>query len=97
MSIRIDYAPMNNAPTTAESAGGRMKAEYTEHIYQEYHCTTYEPLHQREEIVRCRDCKHYEYWEFRDGRIAHDCARDGDYLFDTEPNGFCSWGERRGA
>ena len=24
MSIRIDYAPMNNAPTTAESAGGRM-------------------------------------------------------------------------
>ena len=47
-----------------------------------------------EEIVRCRDCKHYEYWEFRDGRTAHDCARGGDYLFDTESDGFCAWGER---
>lgn len=47
------------------------------------------------EIVRCRDCKHYEYWEFRDGRTAHDCARGGDYLFDTEPDGFCKWAERR--
>lgn len=50
-------------------------------------------LYKREEIVRCRDCKHYEYWEFRDGRAAHDCARGGDYLFDTEPDGFCAWGE----
>lgn len=49
----------------------------------------------REPIVRCRDCKHYEYWEFRDGRIAHDCARGGEYVFDTEPNGYCAWGERR--
>lgn len=48
-----------------------------------------------EPIVRCRDCKHYEYWEFRDGRTAYDCARGGDYLFDTEPDGFCAWGERR--
>lgn len=47
------------------------------------------------EIVRCKDCKHYEYWEFRDGRIAHDCVRGGDYLFDTEPDGFCAWGKRR--
>ena len=53
--------------------------------------------HRKEEIVRCRDCRHYEYWEFRDGSIARDCARGGDYLFDTEPNGFCSWGERRDA
>lgn len=50
---------------------------------------------QREKIVRCKDCKHYEYWEFRDGRTAYDCARGGDYLFDTEPDGFCAWGERR--
>lgn len=52
-------------------------------------------LYKREEIVRCRDCKHYEYWEFRDGRTAHDCARGGDYLFDTEPDGFCAWAERK--
>ena len=55
----------------------------------------YDELH--EEIVRCRDCKHFEYWTFRDGRNAHDCARGGDYLFDTEPDGYCKWGERRDA
>ena len=27
MIIRIDYAPMNNAPTTAESANGTLTAE----------------------------------------------------------------------
>lgn len=48
-----------------------------------------------ETVVRFRDCKHHEYWEFRDGRTAHDCARGGDYLFDTDPDGFCSRGERR--
>lgn len=47
-----------------------------------------------EPIVRCKDCKYYEFWEFRDGRTAHDCARGGAYLFDTEPDGFCAWGER---
>lgn len=93
MSIRIDYAPMNNAPTTAESAGGRMKAEYTEHIYQEYHCTTYEPLHQHEEIVRCRDCKH-----FMNGDLCklQDEWNEFHWL-EVEPDGFCKWGERRDA
>lgn len=46
------------------------------------------------EVVRCKDCKFYEYWVFRDGRTAHDCARGGDYLFDTEPDGFCAWGKK---
>lgn len=46
------------------------------------------------EIIRCRDCRHYKYWEFKDGQTAHDCERGGDYLFDTEQNGFCAWGER---
>lgn len=43
----------------------------------------------REEIVRCRDCKHLvahgagcSYWDFCD-------------VYDT--NGFCAWGERRDA
>ena len=48
----------------------------------------------RQEIVRCRDCKHYDpndepsevfpnsYW----------CDRLTVYM---PPNGFCSWGERR--
>lgn len=34
-----------------------------------------------EEIVRCRDCKHYEYCRFHANRP-------------DKPNGFCAWGER---
>ena len=46
---------------------------------------------QREEIVRCRDCKccdeeHYGAW----GRVWH-CEQFGD----VKPDGFCAWPERR--
>lgn len=64
-------------------------AEFTEHVYQELHGNSYTPLHQREEIVRCRDCANYEYREHL-GR-SYCC---GEYA--TEPDGFCAWGERRG-
>ena len=47
-----------------------------------------------EEIVRCRDCKNFETLDcavyralITDGRI------DPKGMFN--PNGFCSWGERR--
>ena len=33
------------------------------------------------EIVRCRDCKHYEYCQFH----RHS---------ENKSNGFCAWGER---
>ena len=43
-----------------------------------------------EEIVRCRDCKHYEpntYSHFTCELLT----------FHVEPDGFCAWGERRGS
>lgn len=62
--------------------------------------------HQKEEIVRCRDCENaqvihplnpitgvpagIEYW-----RCAH--FWNADELCDVEPDGFCAWGERRDA
>lgn len=53
----------------------------------------------REEIVRCRDCEHYD--SLRDGCwwFAH-AERQPDYSWadepsDVEPDGFCKWGERR--
>ena len=74
-------------------------SEYTEHVYQEYHGKTYEPLHQREEIVRCQDCKHSTgggtcCWHF-----AYD-ELDGynewaSQPADVEPDGFCKWAVRR--
>lgn len=50
----------------------------------------------REEIVRCRDCKHYEKdpdpidpgWPMM-------CADSGRDML--EPYGYCAWGERRDA
>lgn len=47
---------------------------------------------QREEIVRCCDCKHY------DAEI-NGCDEFGDIWHDeyanVEPDGFCKWGRRR--
>ena len=78
------------------------QATYTEHVYQEYSCGSFvDPLHQREEIVRCRDCKHAtiniygecKYCELLwlpdvDGYGADPQVRfPGDH--------FCAWGERR--
>lgn len=42
----------------------------------------------REEIVRCRDCKRWE---------SGDCDWNHYYddPVDDQPDGFCSWGERR--
>lgn len=48
---------------------------------------------QREEIVRCRDCKHCKR---RNGILPPTvCERWGYYNFETEPDGFCAWGERK--
>ena len=67
------------------------QATYTEHIYQEYHYKDFEPIHQREEIVRCRDCK----FGVDGGKYcAEGCADSWDWRC-VEPDGFCAWGERR--
>ena len=64
------------------------QAIYTEHVYQEYHYKGYEPIHQREEIVRCRDCREYntELYE----HIT--CELLMRYV---KPDGFCAWAERK--
>ena len=50
-------------------------------------------LIQREEIVRCKDCKHYKD---RNGAILPGtvCQRLGYYNFKVEPDGFCAWGKK---
>ena len=42
---------------------------------------------EREEIVRCRDCRF---------SLAHGngCGRNQD-IYDVEPDGFCAWGVKR--
>lgn len=44
-----------------------------------------------EEVVRCRDCKHYTDDEME---YYHYC---GSWCEQVEPDGFCAWGERRDA
>ena len=47
----------------------------------------------REEIVRCRDCKHYKPWVLSRPENGGDCVLNKvevDVWFD----GFCAWGER---
>lgn len=51
-----------------------------------------------EEIVRCRDCKHYtdHEWIFLTD-VSDVCHFWGGESTKVEPDGFCKWGERRGA
>lgn len=54
----------------------------------------------REEIVRCRDCVKAECPEVRllNGTKRHilTCVRFPSFQHETQPDGFCAWGERRG-
>ena len=47
-----------------------------------------EQLEKRVEVVRCKDCKHYQT-----GRGW--CAHPNDERLEMEPDDFCSYGERR--
>ena len=52
----------------------------------------------REQIVRCRDCKHYdEVIHACDhpcvSRLRGDCPEN--WIFSCFGDGFCAWGERR--
>ena len=76
-----------------------MSAEYTEHVYQEYHYKDYEPIHQREEIVRCRDCKRFTSkgtHKFENGKVNADyCDYVRGWMLQITPDGYCAWGERK--
>lgn len=70
----------------------------SEHVYEDssmehedYHIIPFGWKH--EEIVRCKDCKHYEnHGSFVMCILPDD---DGDYAcWIVEPDGFCKWGER---
>lgn len=45
---------------------------------------------QREEVVRCRDCRF---------EMIGECSRPDEWVdelwFSVEPDGFCKWGERK--
>ena len=43
------------------------------------------------EVVRCKDCKHYEDHK---RKIYENCVRDGRFT-PMKPDDFCSYGERR--
>ena len=42
-------------------------------------------------IVRCRDCKHWQPWM---KGAKPECWAYGEPI-ETEPDGFCAWGERK--
>lgn len=52
----------------------------------------------REEIVRCRDCKHYyeaDNYHPQGNYTSHCCKYFDTYNDEVAPDGFCAWGERR--
>ena len=67
----------------------------SEHIYEDsgmdherYHIIPFGSM--REEIVRCKDCKHFNKLSRK--HKAYACRLT---CMDVPPYGFCAWGERR--
>ncbi len=52
-----------------------------------------------DEIVRCRDCKHFTpkgTHKFDNGKTNEDyCDYVRGWMLQITPDGFCAWGERR--
>ena len=91
MSIRIDYAPMNNALTTAETCTMNKIEPFKEYVGYVSEWDGSEHVTD-EQIVRCRDCKH------KYGCLHLLDDGDGDMRrCDSSPDCFCAWGERRDA
>ncbi len=45
--------------------------------------------------VRCKDCKFYELKCFPDGKNKMNCENNKGIWTNTQPDDFCSYGERR--
>lgn len=50
-----------------------------------------QPTLDAEEVVRCKNCKHYEIHK---PKFLENCERNG-YLIPMKPDDFCSYGERK--
>ena len=85
-----------------------LKAD-TEYIFKTGNTISYDgtiPLKQMQEIVRCKDCKHWGEEEFAEGGYRECNCPQKDYAT-TDPkyhayfqlwleNDFCSYGKRKG-
>ena len=49
------------------------------------------PIEKREEIVRCRDCRHYTEW-LQQLMTSDWCD---EFKCAVNPNGFCAWAKRK--
>ena len=71
----------------------------SEYIFQQATRTT--PPILKEEIVRCRDCKHFTpegTRVFNDGTLNKAyCDFVRSWVLQIDADGFCAWGERRDA
>ena len=52
------------------------------------------------EVVRCKDCKHYEFFKDSIGRdegkrLCNNMFWNNEFFPETEADDFCSYGERR--
>lgn len=71
-----------------------VRCEYQEFLGERHY-------HRCEPIVRCRDCAKAEFSEVHllNGMKQHilTCVRFPSFQHETQPDGFCSWAERRDA
>lgn len=62
----------------------------SERIYEKDGDTLLKP---KEEIIRCKECKHWHEWENGTGSCQR--SENGCFWFGTNMNDYCSFAERR--
>lgn len=54
----------------------------------------HEPVTDKSEVIRCKDCVHLKKTPMHDGSIKTHCS--GAMMFiEVNPDTFCSWGRRK--
>lgn len=70
-----------------EEMNARTKFSETENVYKAEFPSMYQNMG---ELIRCKDCKHYERWT--NHKI---CMLLGSYYGNTQPHDYCSNAERK--
>ena len=85
-----------DADRLSEAIYDNVSAPYEEAVCAKEDCLTEiyaAPTVDAVPVVRCKDCKHWKFAQHINDNLCH--RFDGDPWIPTEPNDFCSQGERK--
>ena len=59
-------------------------------------CNIIEDLCEESDVIHCKDCKYYPAVRYADGVVIYESFMHcSDIAWESDGEGFCSWGERK--